>query len=166
MTKPKFKKILLLPLAIPLFLGSIALFEVVFFDIYINRSPSIEMGLYRSIEKPSLTTGNIVAYKIDNNIKEKMRSMGITSYDILFKYVMAVPGDSVCWDAGEVKVNGNTALENLDLSGTSFTYYPSQCITLSNEQVVLGVPGNARSFDSRLFGPATISHIENVITKL
>ena len=124
------------------------------------------MGFYRSTENSKLAIGDVVAYKIDNDIKEKMRSMGITSYDILFKYVMAVPGDSVCWDAGEVKVNGNIALERLDLSGTSFTYYPSQCIKLSNKQVVLGVPGNARSFDSRLFGPAKISHIENVITKL
>src|SRR5262249_60695964 len=86
----------------------------------------------------------------------------------LLKPVVALGGDEVCVVDEEVSVNGTvlaTTVADVDSAGRPLPQW-QDCKTLTAEEVFLLSTADARSFDSRYFGPVTRPTIVGTATLL
>ncbi len=162
----KNPKVLLWLLVIPGVYAFILLFQSFVFRVYINQSPSIEEGFYRSISKARISKGDIVAYELSGLAAKVISDYELTYNQLLFKPVIATSGDTACWISGSVSVNGVLVLQQPIPNILSIPVYPDGCLDLHDNQIVLGTPNNRNSVDSRYFGPVNSSSVKDVIAKL
>lgn len=109
----------------------------------LNTSPSMPIGLYGLTHEP-IRRGSLVLLK--DPLKE----------------IVAVPGDTVQWDAAGVHVNGRLLENSAVPSGSPYPPYPYTTLKLAPDQyVVMG--RHPLSYDARYTGPTPSSLIATTI---
>lgn len=124
----------------------------------INETISMQTGLYvRTGGVGDLKHGDIIAMPMNQNAKDYLRDrMGYPADTMLLKRVVALPGETVCRQAGTVTVPGRQVhAERRDSQGTLLPFWTGCHTLLPTEVFVLG--DHPASFDSRYFGPVRIS---------
>jgi type IV secretory pathway protease TraF len=109
----------------------------------LNESPSMPIGLYRISHEP-LRHGSLVLLK--DPLKE----------------IVAVPGDTVRWDATGVSVNGRLLDNSAIPSDSPYPPYPYTTLKLAPDQYVT-MGQHPLSFDTRYTGPTPSSLIASTV---
>jgi type IV secretory pathway protease TraF len=112
----------------------------------LNESPSMPIGLYRISHEP-IRHGSLVLLK--DPLKE----------------IVAVPGDTVRWDATGVSVNGRLLDNSAIPSGSPYPPYPYTTLKLAPDQYVT-MGHHPLSFDARYTGPTPATLIATTIKPL
>lgn len=139
--------------------------------IRINGSPSLPIGLYLVT---SLSDANLVEFCpvgpfAQLAIARGYRDAGSCSDGgaPLLKPVVARTGDIVEVSAIGLAVNGhllpNTAAMKHDTKNRPLTPWPSGRYTVVHDSVWVASSYNARSFDSRYFGPVPLDRVRNYV---
>ncbi len=121
-----------------------------------NRTDSLPIGFYatRSINHPPLR-GELVALAMPASVRLMAveRRYLERSDELLFKAVVAVPGDHVCLTGALYTVNGAVIgnVLSVDLNGRPLPAYQF-CGSVGAGEYWVGTQAS-RSFDSRYFGP-------------
>ena len=134
--------------------------------VRINASPSLPLGLYVETSDqsglvefcPAEPFGSFAAargYRSKGNCPDGASP--------LMKPVIARPGDLVETSTRGIAVNGalvrNTAPRRLDSVGRAMTPWPFGTYRVPSGMIWVASSYNARSFDSRYFGPVAVSSI-------
>ena len=137
--------------------------------IVINTSPSVQPGFYiRDRTEPRV--GSLVEFKIPELARsyiENRTGQNCSDWYIL-KPVLAVPGDFVDTTGAELRVNGNIIAPMPPLRDGAERLLPVWCEArfLKSDEYFVFSHRIPNSFDSRNFGPITMSMIEAVRTPL
>jgi conjugative transfer signal peptidase TraF len=127
-----------------------------------NRTPSVPLGwYYRLFKTPD--RGDYVALPLPPAAWGYARVRGDTPSRVHFmKVIAAMAGDSVCAENDRLIVNGHDLgkIRTADAEGRSLPRW-GQCRPLGNGEVFL-VSAVPDSFDSRYFGPVSLSDLEGV----
>jgi type IV secretory pathway protease TraF len=124
----------------------------------INETISMQKGLYlRTGGVGDLQHGDIIAMPMNQNARDYLGDrLGYPKDTMLLKRVVALPGETVCRQAGTVTVPGRQVrAERRDSQGTLLPFWTGCHTLLSTEVFVLG--DHPASFDSRYFGPVRVS---------
>jgi len=142
-------------LAVTPALGAFALFRTT--DLRINTSVSLPVGLYQVSSE-----GSIVEFCPDDHglsAQRHYRAKGACPDGAvpLLKPLVARPGDDVVVSSAGVAVNGkllaNTAPLRHDSEGRPLAHWPFGHHTVAPGTLWVASSYNARSYDSRYFGP-------------
>ena len=141
------------------------------FGFVFNFTHSAPFGIYRHAAEPTLATRKNSPYAffcpdqrwpgLRNNPNTR-RSLGTCpdGYAALLKPVVAWPGDVVTTSLGGVNVNGaqvpNSSPLTRDSLGRELRPYPYGTYKVAQDQIWVVSSYNARSFDSRYFGPVPL----------
>lgn len=109
--------------------------------IFINRTHSMPIGLYKNLSSKKFEIGDIIVfYSTDKKSN-------------LLKYIAGYDGDEYCFDfEGTIWVNGLPLAQQNNIKYYNKLSDESRCYVLkSNELLVLGE--HPDSYDSRYFGP-------------
>lgn len=120
----------------------------------INETISMQKGLYvRSGGVGDLKHGDIIAMPMNQNAKDYLVGrLGYPADTMLIKRVVALPGETVCRQAGTVTVHGRAVhADRRDSQGTLLPFWVGCHTLLPTEVFLLG--DHPSSFDSRYFGP-------------
>lgn len=120
----------------------------------INETISMHKGLYvRTGGVSNLKHGDIIAMPMNQNAKDYLGSkLSYPADTMLIKRVVALPGETVCRQAGTVTVPGRTVhAERRDSQGNLLPFWVGCHTLLPTEVFLLG--DHPSSFDSRYFGP-------------
>ena len=135
-----------------------------------NSTSSIPTGLYRlhrdAASRP-LDTGDIAVFSIPNPVIDLViERRYLDPTHALMKPVVAMAGDHVCTDSRQVIVNGTSygAIREADSAGRSLPWYRF-CGTVIDD-VIFTFTNDARSFDSRHYGPVKRADIHARATPL
>jgi conjugative transfer signal peptidase TraF len=130
-------------------------------SLWVNLSPSVPLGLYRTVHAP-VERGAIVVVCLPETLGRFSRNRGYLGYgacpghvERLGKRVGAVPGDTVDIDNDGVRINGflipgSRPLE-LDSRGRRLPHIYNRVIVKPGQLFLLATD-DRRSFDSRYFG--------------
>jgi len=126
-----------------------------------SPSPSAPIGWYRLEAKRVVSRGDLVAAYAPDEARKLADQRRYLPYTVpLIKTVWAVGGEEICHKTGRVLVAGRPSLVVLthDSLGRDL---PSKegCYTLSKDEVFLVSTHVQTSFDSRYFGPASVSSV-------
>ncbi len=134
--------------------------------VRINTSPSLPLGLYVETSDQSGLVEFCPAEPFGSFAAARgYRSKGSCADGAspLMKPVIARAGDLVATSSRGIAVNGalvrNTAPRRLDTSGRAMTPWPFGTFRVTPGTVWVASSYNARSFDSRYFGPIEVSSI-------
>jgi conjugative transfer signal peptidase TraF len=134
-----------------------------------NLSASLPRGLYVVRHVATLERGMVVLVQPDQALEALLVARGYLPAGVpLLKPVVALGGDDVCVVDEEVSVNGTvlaTTVADVDSAGRPLPQW-QDCKTLTTEEVFLLSTADARSFDSRYFGPVTRQMIVGTATFL
>lgn len=145
-----------------------------FVGIRINASPSLPIGLY-------VTTSDQTAKLVEFCPAEPFASLSISreyreqgrcpdGAEPLMKPIVAVVGDTVEFSKQGVAVNGkllpNSAVCSFDTKTRLLTHWPYGKYHVSAGTLWVVSSYNARSFDSRYFGPILSSSIQSHLRPL
>jgi conjugative transfer signal peptidase TraF len=145
----------ILTLALAPLLGMFALFEVV--GLRINTSGSLPVGLY--IVSPN---GRFVEFCPDDrglSAQRHYRARGVCSDGAapLLKPVIGSPADEIVLSPAGIAVNGNVLPRSTpmdrDSDGRPLAHWPAGRYTAAPGTLWVASSYNARSYDSRYFGP-------------
>ncbi|WP_395777588.1 S26 family signal peptidase [Aquidulcibacter sp.] len=120
----------------------------------INETISMQKGLYvRTGGVGELKHGYIIAMPMNQNAKDYLVGrLGYPADTMLIKRVVALPGETVCRQAGTVTVRGRAVhADRRDSQGTLLPFWVGCHTLLPTEVFLLG--DHPSSFDSRYFGP-------------
>jgi type IV secretory pathway protease TraF len=110
----------------------------------LNQSASMPVGLYR-ITHELIRRGSLVL------LKEPL------------KEIVAVPGDTVRWDAAGVSVNGRLLDNSAIPVGSPYPPYPYTTLKLAPDQYV-AMGRHPLSYDARYTGPTPLSLLASTVT--
>jgi len=137
--------------------------------LILNLSASVPRGLYVVRRVSTLARGMLVLVQPDKPLETLLVARGYLPAGVpLLKPVVALGGDAVCVVEEEVRVNGTvlaTTVAAVDSEGRPLPQW-QDCKTLTVEEVFLLSTADARSFDSRYFGPVTRPTIVGTATLL
>jgi len=144
------------------------------FGLRLNGSPSLPIGLY--VTSPESST-NLVEFCPAEPFASVALSRGYRDPGAcsdggapLVKPVIARPGDLVEVSRAGIVVNDhvlpNTTPLRVDTKGRPLTSWPPGRYTVEPGFVWVASSYNARSFDSRYFGPVAISSVRNRVKPL
>jgi conjugative transfer signal peptidase TraF len=151
----------ILILALTPALGAFALFNVA--DLRINTSASLPVGFY--IVSPN---GGFVEFCPDDrglSAQRHYRAGGVCPDGAapLLKPVINGPADEIVLSRGGIAVNGNllphTAPLDHDTEGRPLAHWPPGRYTAARGVLWVASSYNARSYDSRYFGPIRESSV-------
>ena len=154
--------------------GGIALLGVGFTrltppPLILNLSASLPRGLYVVRHVATLERGMLVLVQPATALEHLLVARGYLPARVpLLKPVVALGGDEVCVVEEEVRVNGTvlaTTVADVDSEGRPLPQWQA-CKTLTAEEVFLLSTADARSFDSRYFGPVPRQTIVGTATLL
>jgi type IV secretory pathway protease TraF len=120
----------------------------------INETISMQKGLYvRTGGVGDLKHGDIIAMPMNQNAKDYLGDqLGYPADTMLLKRVAALPGETVCREAGTVTVPGRVVhADRRDRKGGLLPFWVGCHTLLPTEVFLLG--DHLSSFDSRYFGP-------------
>ena len=125
-----------------------------------NASASAPVGLYRISPRDRYAVGDLVLVRPDARTARFLSERRyIPMGTPLLKRIAALPGDTVCREAGRVLVNGRAAAAALtrDRQGRALPVW-SGCRTLRGAEIFL-LNAPRASLDSRYFGPIPASGV-------
>ena len=136
---------------------------VVHFGLRFMLTPSLPLGIYRTVKGPP-TRGAIVMACLSERVARLALERGYLwrgdcpgGVVPLGKVVLAVTGDTVTLSAPGTSVNGravpNSRPRDRDHKGRALEHYPYGSYTLGPGELWLFSPYHPLSFDSRYFGP-------------
>jgi len=129
--------------------------------IVYNPSDSVPRGWYRIGPSDSLHVGSIVLAQLPSDAAALAAQRGYLPEHIpLLKRIGAVAPQRVCIDKHIVRIDGValTTVLAVDGLGRPMPRWP-QCRRLRNGELFLLSATNPASFDSRYFGPITVSAV-------
>jgi conjugative transfer signal peptidase TraF len=132
-----------------------------------NWTPSLPLGLYWLSPGRPIAVGTLVAFPVPPRVQELVRERKyLPPRALLIKPVVALPSDRVCTEGGTLIVNGS-ALGAVPTEDSAKRPLPhaNGCGPLPEGQVFLA-SRYAKSFDSRTFGPVSLSQIRGTVTPL
>jgi conjugative transfer signal peptidase TraF len=145
----------ILILALTPVLGMFAVFDAA--NLRINTSASLPVGIYIVN-----SNGNFVEFCPDDrglSAQRHYRARGVCSDGAapLLKPVIGSTADEIALSPVGIAVNGkllpHTAPLDHDTDGRPLTHWPSGCYTAAPGTLWVASSYNARSYDSRYFGP-------------
>lgn len=132
---------------------------------YINTSPSIPLGIYKSVDT-TLKPSTIILFHPPESVKNLDRHW-LRNNQIIMKPIVATEGDFCCISENNVEINGNFYgeiqkfdSEKLPLPSLNF------CRSLKPHEIWVGSNHIENSFDSRYFGPIFEKEIIATVTPL
>jgi conjugative transfer signal peptidase TraF len=132
-----------------------------------NWTPSLPLGLYWLSPGRPIAVGTLVAFPVPQRVQELVRERKyLPPRALLIKPIVAFSGDRVCTDGGTLVVNGSV-LGRIPTEDTAQRPLPhaNGCGPLSEGQVFLA-SRYPKSFDSRTFGPVSLTQIRGTVTPL
>lgn len=129
-----------------------------------NVTPSMPLGLYRRTDHP-VTVGAVVAVRQPSVARAYLRSLGFPTDAMLLKRIVVDGGHLICASGDRVRA-GRLDLVRLDQDrlGQALPRWKG-CRRLGSDELFLQ-GDNARSFDSRYFGPIRRSDVVGVYERL
>ena len=127
-----------------------------------NPCESAPIGWYKVEPLKIAKRGDLVASRLPGHAESLAATRGYLPADIpVIKTVWAVVGDRVCVDAGVLTVAGQPPLPLLgqDRSGRPLPVWTQGCTSLRLGEILLISNETPESFDSRYFGPVSLSHV-------
>jgi conjugative transfer signal peptidase TraF len=143
--------------------------------LWINTTDSMAMGLWCQTANQAPRPGDVVLLCLPANPATKLgQARGYiapgpcpTGQEILLKPIAAGAGDVVTVSAAAVTVNGhaiaNSAQLPKDSRGRPLPAYPTGTYRVPAGVIWLVSPHNRRSFDSRYFGPVSVSLVRSTV---
>ncbi len=133
--------------------------------LWLNLSPSLPIGVYRSVSDP-VRRGAIVVVCLPADIGAFARARGYLSagpcpgdVERLGKIVAGVPGDTIDVDTTGVRINGRAIAASRplprDTRGRELPRWRGRAVVRPGELFLLATV-HARSFDGRYFGPVAV----------
>jgi conjugative transfer signal peptidase TraF len=132
-----------------------------------NWTPSLPLGLYWLSPGRPARIGTLVAFPVPSQVQQLVRERKyLPPRALLVKPVVALASDRVCMDGGRLVVNGS-ALGPVPTEDSAKKALPraSGCGPLPQGQAFLA-SGYDKSFDSRTFGPVSLTDIRGTVTPL
>lgn len=153
-------------------IGTLQTFDLA--GLRINTSPSLPVGLYMTTSDP---TANLIEFCPGSPFGALALQRGYRSAGSckdggapLLKPVIATAGDLVDVSAMGLAVNGravpNTAPMTVDIKHRSLPAWPSGRYVVPSTEVWVASSFNPRSFDSRYFGPVSVTAIHEHLRPL
>ena len=141
-----------------------------------NATPSVPTGFYR------ITTDEAASYvefcppssfgalSVERGYRDRARFGCPDGGEPVLKRVIAKPGELVEISARGISINGsllpNTTAQSLDSLGRPLTAWPFGRYRVTVDTVWVASTFNARSFDSRYFGPIRTADIKHRLRPL
>jgi len=152
--------------------GTLQTFDLV--GLRINTSPSLPVGLYMTTSDPAANLVEFCPAPLYGTLalERSYRSAGSCRDGgaPLLKPVVAKPGDVVEVSRTGLAVNGkaipNTAPMAVDFKGRRLASWPSGHYEVASGEIWVASSFNARSFDSRYFGPVSVAAIHEHLRPL
>lgn len=140
--------------------------------LIVNVTASMPLGLYwLSPATPTalLVRGQLVAFPVPPSVRglvDERHYLPLPPRASLLKEIVALPGDSVCTEAGVLAINGQVfgAVRESDTRGRPLPH-PAFCGPLPAGQLFVASP-HPQSFDSRAFGPIAEDALRGTVTPL
>ena len=132
-----------------------------------NWTPSLPLGLYWLSPGRPVAVGTLVAFPVPPSVQELVRERKcLPAHALLIKPVVALSSDRVCTEGGTLVVNG-AVLGTVAVEDSAKRPLPHAigCGPLPDGQAFV-VSHYAKSFDSRTFGPVSMSSIRGTVTPL
>ena len=115
----------------------------------INVTPSLPMGVYWRLACPrALASGLVVELSPPDALLQYLD--GTPAGTHIMKQLAGIPGDTVCWDAVSMRVNGTIVAPRL--ADRPLLPALQGCRTLGPEEIAV-IGTHPRSLDSRDIGP-------------
>jgi conjugative transfer signal peptidase TraF len=131
-----------------------------------NDSASVPRGLYLRRPTEALALGRIVIFPVPSAVRDLVAERGyLPPTNTLMKTIAALPGDTVCLDGDDYRVNGRLLahVRHADSLGRTLPLYRfCDGVPAGQAYVTSAAP---LSFDSRYFGPVALSTL-TVVTPL
>ena len=135
----------------------------------LNVSPSVPLGLYRTVDQP-VVRGVLVVACVPLAAARLARERGYLAggscpgkVQPTLKRVGATPGDTIDLGPGGVTVNGHplpgSATVSLDSRGRLLPHAPWGSRVVASAEVWLLATDSPRSWDSRYFGPVPLDQV-------
>lgn len=127
----------------------------------VNESPSLPRGVYALVVGSPIALGSVVAIPQPAGSRAYLGSLGMPANVLLLKRVAAVGGDRVCWRNRTVETpRWRVATQAQDRRGVRLAVWQECRVLWADEVFLLGdTPG---SFDSRYFGPVSLSEVTGI----
>lgn len=126
-----------------------------------NASASAPRGFYRVMAPQPVRRGDMVLVRTPESVRDLAVERGYLPSTVpLVKMVAAVGGDVVCGLDDTVIINGETVATRLtmDRLGRALPHWDG-CRTLYADELFLLMAAVPDSFDSRYFGPVSLSAV-------
>jgi conjugative transfer signal peptidase TraF len=144
--------------------------------VWINLSPSLPIGIYRTVRQPP-SRGATVVVCLPDSIGALARKRGYLARgdcpgnaEPLGKTIAAVAGDTVDVTADGVWINGRIESGSRPIArdgrGRRLVSWQGGPLTLTRGQVFLLATASQRSFDSRYFGPVSVADVRVVVKRI
>jgi conjugative transfer signal peptidase TraF len=132
-----------------------------------NWTPSLPLGLYWLSPGRPIAVGTLVALPVPSDVQDLVRDRKyLPPRALLIKPVVALSSDRVCTDGGTLVVNGSMLGAVLAADGAKRPLpHATGCGPLPQGQVFLA-SRYPKSFDSRTFGPVSLTQIRGTVTPL
>jgi len=127
-----------------------------------NPSESAPIGWYKVEPLKVVERGDLVASRLPGHAESLASMRGYLPAGVpVIKTVWAIAGDTVCVDGGVLTVTGQPPLTLLgqDLSGRPLPVWTQGCTSIHLGEVLLISNATPESFDSRYFGPVSLSRV-------
>jgi len=131
-----------------------------------NRTASAPTGLYWLSDEP-FTQGSWVVVSSQSAVAEWAEARGYVGKNWpLLKQIAGLPGDEVCRNASEIRINNKPAAiaKDVDSSGRNLPIWEG-CSILQADELFLLTPHPA-SLDGRYFGPIKQTDLDGVAIPL
>lgn len=131
-----------------------------------NRTASAPTGLYWLSDDP-FTRDRWVVVSSQSAVAEWAEARGYVGKNWpLLKQIAGLPGDEVCRNGSEIRINNQPAAvaKDIDSSGRNLPVWEG-CSTLQADQIFLLTPHPA-SLDGRYFGPIKQTDLDGVAIPL
>lgn len=146
-------------------------------SLRVNFTSSLPLGIYRSAPAGRITHGSVVLVCLPEPIARFARGREYLwrgecpgPAAPIGKLVLALAGDTVGVTAGGLRLNGfivpRTQPLGADRKARPMVHYPYGDYVVPADRMWLYSPYDARSFDSRYFGPVPVSSVRSTLVSV